>query len=493
MIGLIRAELTKFRSVRGWLIGCGIAAVLMVLLAVVAAAGTDARVGGPGARGALPRASDGTPVLDGFTFLQQPLDGDGTLTVRVPSLTGVALRPPTPGDSVPDEQEQATPEPWAKAGLIIKAGTTSGSAYTAVMVTGSHGVRMQHDFIHDLAGPTDARWLRLVRSGGTVTAYASSDGAAWTTVGSAPLATGAMSAGIFVATPPHQEYEQFLGGTSVIGGGAIATGTFDNLTAAGIGAGGDWNLVSVGADDSPNRPESTSTRNGDTFVLRGGGDIAPVDGGTGPKLEQLLSGGFMALTVLAVLGVLFVTTEFRRGMVRTTFAATPSRVRVLAAKSVVLGAVTFAVGLVASTAALLVGTAIRGSNHYPADALTQVRIVVGTAALIAVATVLALAIGTILRRGAGAVAAVVVLITLPYILSAAAVLPAATADWVLRITPAAAFAVQQTVPEWPQVDQAYTPAFGFFPLPAWGGFAVLCGWTAVALVIAAALLRRRDA
>ncbi|SNS67316.1 ABC-type transport system involved in multi-copper enzyme maturation, permease component [Asanoa hainanensis] len=489
MIGLVRAELTKFRSVRGWLVGCGIAVVLMVLLAVVAAAGTDARVGGPGARAELPRASDGTPVLDGFTFLQQPLAGDGTLTVRVASLTGVALRPPTPDEPVPTEREEATPEPWAKAGLIIKDGTTPGSPYAAVMVTGSHGVRLQHDFIHDLAGPADARWLRLVRRGGTVTAYASTDGAAWTTVGSAPLATGEMSAGIFVATPPHQEYEQFVGGTSVVGGGAIATGTFDNLT----GPGGDWTMVDVGADDSPNRPEGTSTRTGDTFVLRGGGDIAPVDGGTGPKLEQTLSGGFLALTVLAVLGVLFVTTEYRRGMVRTTFAATPSRVRVLAAKSVVLGGVTFAVGLVAATAALLVGTAIRGDNAYPADALTQVRIVVGTAALIAVATVLALAIGTILRRGAGAVAAVVVLITLPYILSAAAVLPAATADWVLRITPAAAFAVQQTVPEWPQVDQAYTPAFGFFPLPAWGGFAVLCAWTALALAIAAALLRRRDA
>ena len=35
----------------------------------------------------------------------------------------------------------------------MKAGTTPGSAYAAVMVTGDHGVRMQHDFIHDIAGP----------------------------------------------------------------------------------------------------------------------------------------------------------------------------------------------------------------------------------------------------------------------------------------------------------------------------------------------------
>ena len=39
----------------------------------------------------------------------------------------------------------------------------------------------------------------------------------------------------------------------------------------------------------------------------------------------------------------------------------------------------------------------------------------------------------------------------------------------------------------------YTPAFGFYPLAPWAGFAVLCGWTALALGLATYLLRRRDA
>jgi hypothetical protein len=43
------------------------------------------------------------------------------------------------------------------------------------------------------------------------------------------------------------------------------------------------------------------------------------------------------------------------------------------------------------------------------------------------------------------------------------------------------------------VDQAYTPVFGFYPLPPWAGFAVLCAWTGVALGVAGYLLRRRDA
>jgi uncharacterized membrane protein YgdD (TMEM256/DUF423 family) len=34
---------------------------------------------------------------------------------------------------------------------------------------------------------------------------------------------------------------------------------------------------------------------------------------------------------------------------------------------------------------------------------------------------------------------------------------------------------------------------GFFPLTPLAGFAVLCGWAALALIAAAYLLRRRDA
>ena len=38
-----------------------------------------------------------------------------------------------------------------------------------------------------------------------------------------------------------------------------------------------------------------------------------------------------------------------------------------------------------------------------------------------------------------------------------------------------------------------TPGNGYFPLAPWAGFAVLCAWTAAALVLALFLLRRRDA
>jgi ABC-type transport system involved in multi-copper enzyme maturation permease subunit len=122
-----------------------------------------------------------------------------------------------------------------------------------------------------------------------------------------------------------------------------------------------------------------------------------------------------------------------------------------------------------------------------------VRVIIGTAVLAAVSAVLALAVGTIVRRGAAAVAIVIVAIVLPYFLAFAAVVPIGVADWLLRITPAAGFALQQPYPRYPQVTMIYSALSGYYPLPPWAGLAVLCAWTAVALAGAAYLLRRRDA
>ena len=60
----------------------------------------------------------------------------------------------------------------------------------------------------------------------------------------------------------------------------------------------------------------------------------------------------------------------------------------------------------------------------------------------------------------------------PYFFSVPlAVLPAGAADWLLRVTPAAGFAIQQYVPAYPQVSNAYTPQHGYYPLAPWAGFA----------------------
>ena len=205
-------------------------------------------------------------------------------------------------------------------------------------------------------------------------------------------------------------------------------------------------------------------------------------------MADTLAGTFAGLIAVLVVGTMFITAEFRRGLIRVTLTASPQRNRVLAAKAIVTGSVAFAVGLPAAYIALLTGERKQhagGISTYPVPALTEVRMIVGTAALLGVAAVLALGIGAVLRRGAPAVAAVIAVIVLPYFFAGPlAVLPAGAADWLLRVTPAAGFAIQQGYPRYPQLDASYTPANGYFPLAPWAGFAVLALWAALALALA---------
>lgn len=119
--------------------------------------------------------------------------------------------------------------------------------------------------------------------------------------------------------------------------------------------------------------------------------------------------------------------------------------------------------------------------------------ILGTGALLAAAAVLALALGTALRRSAAAVTAVIVLIVLPYILVFAAAVPTGLAQWLMRVTPASAFAVEQSLPQYDQVNYLYSPSAGFYPLAPAAGFAVLCAYALLALGLASYLLRSRDA
>jgi ABC-type transport system involved in multi-copper enzyme maturation permease subunit len=181
-------------------------------------------------------------------------------------------------------------------------------------------------------------------------------------------------------------------------------------------------------------------------------------------------------------------------LIRTTFTATPHRSRVLAAKAAVLGGVTF----VAALPAAVVSTAVsrhllkaNGNAIYPITHLTEARLDVGTAVLVALTAVIALAVATIVRRGAVAVIAVIAVTALPLFL--ALTVSGSVGAWLLRLTPAAGFGLQQELPRYAQVAASYSAADGYFPLGPWGGLAALCGWTVVALLAARFVLRRRDA
>ena len=510
---LLHAEWTKFRTVRGWAIGLVVALLVMLGLGLFGAVGSSGSCqstsGGPARSGQgcsstnPPVGPGGEAVSDSFYLVRQPLAGNGSITVRVTSLTGLI-----PSGNGPVLGTQAGLVPWAKAGIIIKASTQPGSAYAAMMVTADHGVRMQDNFTGDTAGQpgavtaSDPRWLRLTRSGGTITGYDSSDGTHWTQVGTVALSglPPTVQAGLFAASPAYQDISRSLGGGE---NGTIApsqdTAVFDHVSLSGASPASTWSGDYVGAayGSGIGGYHQAAGR----FTVTGSGDIAPVvpgqAGGEDLTATTFLIGTFAGLIAVIVVATMFITAEYRRGLIRVTLTASPRRGRVLAAKAIVTGSVAFVTGLVAAAAAVILGTQLARGRVYvfPVSWLTELRMIVGTAALVAVVAVLALAVGTMLRRSAAAVTVVIVAIVLPYLLGVVSVLPAGAADWVLRITPAAAFAVQQAVPQYSQVTALYSPGGsggGYFPLAPWAGFAVLCGWAAVAVALALVLLRRRD-
>ena len=528
---LLHAEWTKFRTVRGWVAGIFVAALLTAGTGLLnhsecrtAANGTTLS-GCPGS----PIGPNGEAVTDTFYFLHRPLTGNGTITVRVAALTGLfsplgGVQPAGPGPQHAVSRLSPGAQPWAKSGIMIKTSTVPGAPYAAMLVTGGNGVRMQYDYTGDIAGlpgtvsAASPRWLRLVRSSGAVSGYDSLDGTHWNLVGTVilPGLRKTAQAGLFAASPAYAALSHSIGGGSGAGGPTVATAALDHV--GWSWPGGSWTGTSVGGGGNAgpgggpdvNGPGSAGNPfNGGfrqtgraAFTVSGSGDIAPdvpvaPDGnGTNPS-DALQVGLFFGLIAMIVIAAGFVTAEYRRGLIRTTFAATPHRGRVLAAKALVIAAVTFVTGLAATAIALPVGEAVlrRGGNWIlPVSALTAVRITVGSAALMAVTSVLALALGVIARRGLAAVSATIVLIVLPFLLAVIpGVLPGGAQQWLLRIFPAAAFAVQQAAPAYHQVIGSYAPGNGYYPLAPLAGFAVLCAWAALALAAAAYLLRRRDA
>ncbi|WP_329557996.1 DUF1349 domain-containing protein [Streptomyces uncialis] len=489
---LLRAEWTKFRTVRSWVTGMGVAALLMVLVALLAGASSDQKGAPP-----VPVGPGGEPVTDSYFLVHKPLTGDGSVTVAVSALRSNV--PKGPGDLRPGVV------PWAKAGLIVKESTRQGSSYAAVMVTGKHGVRMQDDYVNDTAGPPgpvsagSPRWLRLDRSGTEVTGYASSDGRHWTEVGTARVSGlgSTVRVGLFVASPPAVEG---LGTT-----GSVSTAVFTDLRLRGERTtGGGWSGEQLGAGSPtfagyPDDGSGSFTRSGGRITVTGAGDIAPAVRDslpTGGTLRDILTGTFAALIAVIVVGALFITSEYRTHMIHLTLAADPRRSRVLVAKAVVLGGVTFVAGLAGALLAVPLGERLARANGvylFPVASSTGIRVAFGTAALLAAASVLALALGAVLRHSAAAVTTAVVVIVVPYLLTAVPFMPAGVADQLARVTPAAGFAVQQTLVRYEHVASHYTPYHGYYPLAPWAGLAVPAGYAVAGLVVAAVLLRRRDA
>ncbi|WP_425831880.1 ABC transporter permease subunit [Streptomyces fractus] len=472
MVRAVRAEWTKLRSVRSTPLALLALLVLSVLLTVASANGSQFGYGGP-------------KKSDSSTFVHRPAAGDGTFTVRVAA--------------------QKNSADWAKAGLLLKEGTASGSSYTALMVTPEHGVRMMADGTHELTGSGSAdapRWLRLVRAGDRVTGYESADGRAWHKVGTLTVAhlPATAEAGLFVTSPIDGKEERTgPGDVRMHPVATLGRAVFDHV-AFPARADAGWRQTDIqqavkkGEMADPVAAPKPYREHAGTFTLTGSGDLGGLGmGGVGqlggqPDLVKMaLDDGIQIATIAVIaLGVLFITSEYKTGTVRTTFTASPRRGRVLAAKALVLGATVFVVGLVASVAEFLVARpALRDNGFapplFPELSLTDpatMRAIVGSAAFLALAAVLSLGVGAVLRRAVPAVVLMIVtFLVLPIVAQSTSI---GFSDFVGRATPTAGLAIQQTRR---LLDTVITP---------WAGFGVLCLYVAVVLGAARWRLTGRD-
>jgi hypothetical protein len=111
-------------------------------------------------------------TADGFQFVYQKLRYNGEIIARVASLTQT--------------------DGWAKAGVMFRADLTPGSAFALVALNPNGIAAFQHRasagaqaaMSHQAWGVAAPQWVRLVRSGNTITAYTSSDRANWVLRGS---------------------------------------------------------------------------------------------------------------------------------------------------------------------------------------------------------------------------------------------------------------------------------------------------------------------
>ncbi|MDX3109443.1 hypothetical protein [Nonomuraea angiospora] len=161
--------------------------------------------------------------------------------------------------------------------------------------------------------------------------------------------------------------------------------------------------------------------------------------------------------------------------------------RVIVARAATLGAATFVTGLVAVGVVVPAGLAILKGNGIlvpplprPADG----RVVVGLAAVLTLCAILTFGLGLRLCHGWTAILVGVSLIALPYTVATLPLPPDPVSMWLLRLTPAAGLAVQQTMTEYPQVTAHYAPSAGHFPLPWWAGLALLGAYTVIVMWIA---------
>ena len=188
----------------------------------------------------------------------------------------------------------------------------------------------------------------------------------------------------------------------------------------------------------------------------------------------------LGILLFGVLGALVATNEYGSGLIRTTFAATPQRVLVLAAKAVLVGLVSFALAVVITFTVFFTGQGILAGAQAPHVSLGDHDVLLhllGTVGYMTAAGLIGLFTGILVRSAAAAITSMFgLLLVLPLL-----------AD---KITPDAV--TRHTVPYLPANlgDEMLHHHQGLSPGVAVAG---LAAWVLVLAAAAAFSLRHRDA
>ncbi len=223
-----------------------------------------------------------------------------------------------------------------------------------------------------------------------------------------------------------------------------------------------------------------------------GTSVEAVDAGAGPmNAAQLLSAGYqLAQLTIAVLGVLTITGEYSTGMIRSTFAAVPRRVPVLAAKALVLSVVVLVVSTVSMVLSYLFTIPFHEQLGVTFD-LTDgetLRMVVGLPVYLVAIALLAFAVGALLRHSAGALTAVIALLLV--VENVLMLIPMRAIEVISPFLPSTAGRRVLFDEEMLAMIESSTAGASLSP---WQGYGVLLTWVVVLLALAAVRLRRRDA
>ncbi len=200
----------------------------------------------------------------------------------------------------------------------------------------------------------------------------------------------------------------------------------------------------------------------------------------GMFVGNTLVGMLIGVLLIGVVGVLAMTSEYTTGTIRATFAAAPRRLRVLAAKAAVVGAVALITGEAAAFLSFFAGC-MSLRHGITAPALSQpgvLRAIVLTGASLSLIGLLGLGLGAIIRRTAAAITVVVGIVCAggPLNLAIRPYLPIYIVSHSLSAT-----------------TPLCRPGAASCWLSAWSGLGMLAIYAAIAMVLGALILAWRDA